>query len=337
MRFLKTRTFVFGIGLFMFIPICRASPAFAAEPKLKTVVVAYTSYTPFMTPLLLEKELGFFRDEGLRPEFVFIRGGGIAIKGMLAGNLDYLIHTGAVMDGVIRSRLPLKILLTTQLVYFWLVAQPEIRSISDLKGKSVGISSFGSNTDFTMREILKRRGLDPLKQTTFLGVGSSRERFAALTSGAVQATLLSPPFSFRALKMGYQKLASASDYVKWPQGGLATTEDKIRRDPAEATGMIRASLKALKFLLTQKQYLIPKIMEKFHLSPEEALQTTESFQDESLAAGYLSEDAARAVISMVQHAANVNEDTPTERVFDNRFVKQAEQDLKGWRPEIPKR
>src|SRR5258705_5745657 len=187
MRPASAPRFASAIALAALGSLAAALPAPAAEPRLKPVVVAYTSYTPFMTLFLLKKELGFFREEGIKPEFVFVRGGGIAIKGMLAGNLDYLIHTGAVMDAIIRARLPLKILLTTQLVYFWLVASPEIRAIPDLKGKSVGISTFGSNTDFTIREILRRHGLDPLKQTTFLSVGSSRERFAALSSGAVQA------------------------------------------------------------------------------------------------------------------------------------------------------
>jgi NitT/TauT family transport system substrate-binding protein len=227
--------------------------------------------------------------------------------------------------------------MTTQLVYFWLVTAPEIRAIADLRGKSVGISTFGSNTDFTMREILRRHGLDPLKQTTFLSVGSSRERFAALSSGAVQATLLSPPFSFRAQKLGYQKLANAGDYVKWPQGGLAATEEKMRREPAEVQGMLRASLKALRFLLTQKPYLVPRIVDIFHVSREEAMQTVESFQEESLPAGYLSDEAARAVVSMVGQAAGIGEEIPVERVFDNRLVKQAELELKGWRPEVPKK
>lgn len=333
----NARRFVSGIALAALFLAATALPASAAAPGLKPVVVAYTSYTPFMTPFLLEKELGFFREEGLQPEFVFVRGGGIAMKGMLAGNLDYLIHTGAVMDGIIRSRLPLKILLTTQLVYFWLMAAPEIRAVPDLKGKSVAISTFGSNTDFTMREILRRHGLDPLKQTVFLSVGSSNERFAALSSGAVQATLLSPPFSFRAQKLGYQKLANAGDYVKWPQGGLATTEEKMRREPAEVQGMLRASLKALKFLLTQKAYLVPRIVDIFRMSREEAAQTVEAFREESLPAGYLGDAAERAVVSMVGQAAGVGEEVPAERVFDNRLVKQAERELKGWRPAAPKK
>ncbi len=100
--------------------------------------------------------------------------------------------------------------------------------------------------------------------------------------------------------------------------------------------MVRAWLKGMKFYLTQRDYLLVKMMQKFNLSREAAAGTYEATRETILPSGYLGDDAARVVISMIKQAANITEDIPPERIFDYRFVKQAEQELKEWKPQIVK-
>jgi NitT/TauT family transport system substrate-binding protein len=302
----------------------------------KKVTVAYPSYGPSMLWLLLEKDLGFFRSEGLNTEFILVRGGSVAVKGLIGGNFSYVTPPGSALDAVILGGQPLRIVFTAGTIHNWFVARPEISSIADLKGKAIAVTSLGSLADFTVREILKRHGLDPRKDITLLSVGSSRERFAALTSGTVQATLLSPPFHLKALQMGYRLLAKTGDYVKLPQGGLATSERKIIQDPLEVTKMVRASMKGLRFILNQQEFVVAKIIQMFGLSREEAVQTYGALREEYLPSGHLPEEVERTIISMRKQAANVTEDISPERVFDNRFVKQVEKELQGWTPQIPR-
>lgn len=337
MKFGKRWRSVFGIYFSVIVAITLSARAtYPGETTLKKVTIAYTSFSPSMLRFFLEKELGFYREEGLRPEFILVRGGGVAVKGLIAGNFDYIVPTGPVADAIIRGRQPLKIVLTAWMSHYWLIVQPEIRSVADLKGKTIGTASPGSVTDFTMREVLRQRGLDPLKDATFLGVGASLERLAALTSGAVHATLLSLPFNFKAVEMGYRKLVNTADYVKWPAGGLGTREEKVVQDPQEVSKTVRASLKGHKFFLAQREYMLSKMMQMFRLSREDAIQTYEAILEESLPSGYHTEEAERAVISMIKQAADVSGDIPPERVFDNRFVKQVEQELRGWKPQMPR-
>jgi ABC-type nitrate/sulfonate/bicarbonate transport system substrate-binding protein len=337
MQFRKLAVFAFRmslVGIWTIVLFHRL--AYPAETERKKVTIAYTSYSPSAMWFLLEKELGYFREEGLRPEFVLVRGGGIAIKGLIARNFDYAHAPVAVIDAIVRGSQPFKLIFTAGMVHFWLIGRPEIRSITDLKGKAVGTGSPGSISDFAMREIFKRHGLDPLRDTTFLGIGASRERFVALTSGAVHATFLSPPFDFKALEMGYRRLASASDYVTWPQTALGTTEEKTLREPEDVYKIVRASLKGLKFVFAEREYVLSKMIQMLRLTREEAVQSYESLREEYVPSGYLTEQVEREVISLLKQAANVKEDIPPERVFNNRFVKQAEQELKGWRPQAPR-
>jgi ABC-type nitrate/sulfonate/bicarbonate transport system substrate-binding protein len=312
------------------------SPPYSAEAASKKITIAYASFVPSTVWFLLEKDLGFFRAEGLNPEFILVTNSGVAIKGLIAGNFDYITPTGTVTDPIIRSRVPLKLAFTALQVHYSLIARPEIRSFGDLRGKRIGIASIGSSNDLILRETLRQHGIDPIKDTSLLAISSSsRDRFAALTAQGIDATFLSSPFDLKALEMGYRSIARASDYVKWPQAGLATTDLKIQQEPQEAAKMVRAALKGLKFALAQKNYVISKSMQMFRLSREEASHSYEALQEEMVPTGYLSEREQQTTIAIVKQGANVLEDIPSNRVFDYRFVKQAEQELKGWQPQAP--
>lgn len=322
------------LALLTAFPAARAAPA---ESPGKKVILVYTSVSPSMLRFSLEKELGFFRREGLSLELVLVRGGAIAVRGMLAGNFDYVIPTSTVIDAVIKGRQPFKVILTSWMANYWIVGQPAIASIAGLKGKTIGANPPGSITDVIIREILKPHGLDPVKDVTFVSIGASRERFAALTSGAVSAAILSPPLNFKAVNMGYRRLAVAGDYLKMPAGGLATTEEKIARDPDEIAKVVRAAYRGHRFLLAERDYIVGKIRQIYNLNAADAAETYQSIAEESLPAGYHTDAAAQTIIAAMKQAANIADAIPTERVFDYRFVKLAEQELKGWQPEAPKR
>jgi NitT/TauT family transport system substrate-binding protein len=318
-------------------PILFFSTAYSAESASKKVTVAYPAFAPALLWFLLEKELGFFREGGLRPEFVLVKNGGLSAKGLIAGNFDYAHNTGAVMDAIVRGRQPLKIVFTAAKMNYWIVSQPGIRSVTDLKGKAVATGGAGSITEVTVREILKRHGMDPFRDVALVGIGFVQDRLSALASGAVQAAVLTTPLDFKAVQMGYRKLAKATDYVQWPASGIATREDKIVREPLEVSKMTLASLKGLKFILAEREYVLSKMTQMFHLSQDEALQAYTTLREEVFVpSGYLTEEEQRAGVLLMRQTANVADDIPPERVFDYHFVKQAEQELKGWKPQASK-
>jgi NitT/TauT family transport system substrate-binding protein len=278
--------------------------------------------------------LGFFREEGLYPEFVLTRNSVIAGQAMLAGNFDYMVPTGTVVPAIVQARQPFKIVFTALRTHYSLMAQPQIRSVEDLKKKTIGIASIGSSNDLILREILKAHDLDPLRDVTNVALGSSSvDRFAALVSGGVHATFLSAPFDSKAVEKGYKKLAKAIDYVRWPQAGLATTEEKIRQNPQEVEKMARAALKGLRFALSQREYVISKILQVFRYSQKDATESYEALLDEAVPSGHLAEQDQIAVISMIKRGAGANEDIRPRQVFDYRFVQQAQRDLIGWTPQ----
>jgi NitT/TauT family transport system substrate-binding protein len=324
------RLILFSATGFVFATIGHAKEGDLLKPP-----VAYPSIAPNLLPFLLEKELGLFREEGLSPQLILVRNGSVSVRGLMAGNFDYATNVGAIMDAAIRARQPLKIILTNAMARYSLMAQREVRSAADLKGKTIAVSSIGGDSDIVAKEILKRHNLNPQRDVTFVAVGASRERFTALVSGSVDGAMLSPPHNLKSLQLGYREIAKASNYVSYPMAGLGVREEKIRQDPREVSKMVRAWLKGIKLFLLQRDYIISSIVRKFNLSRDAAAETYEATRETIQPSGYLADDAGRVVISLIKQAANISEPIPPEQIFDYRFVKQAEQELKDWKPLLP--
>ena len=144
----------------------------------------------FMTfPLALKR--GFLKEEGIEAEIIRITGGA-ATAAMSSGDLDY--GTGMSVGGAITGALPVKVVACfVPAPVFALVARPEIKSVQELKDKTVGISTFSGLSIFGARVIAKHYGLDPDKDLKFVAIGAVEGRFIRLTQGLVDAAILAPP------------------------------------------------------------------------------------------------------------------------------------------------
>ncbi len=211
-------------------------------------------------PYVVAAERGFFEKEGLKVRLITFRGTNLMLTALLAGEIDYAtilpFLTGASARG-----LPVKILAAvTKSSSYVIISRPEIESIKGLKGKKVGINSFGSSVDYAAYAALSRSGLDPNKDLTILPIGGgSPERLAALASGAVDATVVTSPAEYTAEKQGLRTLVSARDLgelVRIPITGIGATQKKMERDPDEIVRLLRALRFATSLLQEQRDYSI---------------------------------------------------------------------------------
>jgi ABC-type nitrate/sulfonate/bicarbonate transport system substrate-binding protein len=180
------------------------------------------------------------------------------LTALLAGELDYAtilpFLTGASARG-----LPVKILAAvTKISSYVIISRPEIENIKGLRGKKVGINSFGSSADYAAYAALSRSGLDPNRDLTILPIGGgSPERFAALASGSVDATVVTSPSEYAAEKQGLRVLVSArdlADLVRIPLTGIGATQKKMEKDPDEIVRLLRALRSATSLLLERPDY-----------------------------------------------------------------------------------
>ena len=135
---------------------------------------------------------GFFRDEDLEAEIIRMNPN-VAITALATGDVDYCQLFGAVVGGAIAG-LPVRIV--AGYLDNWpmtLISQPELKSLKDLKGKTLGISSFGATPDVAARLMIKQAGVDPEKEIKILALGSDAARLTALKQRVVDVVVISPP------------------------------------------------------------------------------------------------------------------------------------------------
>jgi len=191
------------------ILICLPS---ATEARKVRIAVATLSQS--VLPLVVAQEKGYFKEEDLEVELVLTTAA-VANMALLGGNVDF-ISSGTSAIGAISRRAPLKfVLVSFSRPMHWLYARPEIDDLKKLKGKKIGVSAVGSSLYFLILEMLKRHGLDAAHDVTLIGSGTTANRYAALQSGIIDATNLTPRYNFKAQDSGLREVVAfvKEDYL----------------------------------------------------------------------------------------------------------------------------
>ena len=209
---------------------------FAVEPALamENVRVAYPSMNTSVFCLIIAQKEGYLKEEGLEAQLLSIRGE-IAIRTTLAGEVDFFTNAGSALAAGVRG-VPVKITTVFQDKPGWdLIAQPDIKSVAQLRGKNIAIMSPEGSLAVVAREILRKNGIDPTKDVNLVTMGGDEIRFPALQTKSIQATLFNTGMSLKAQKEGFTKLAVASDYANLIEGGLSTSNDGLSKTPTRSS------------------------------------------------------------------------------------------------------
>jgi ABC-type nitrate/sulfonate/bicarbonate transport system substrate-binding protein len=304
-----------------------ASPAVA---QLKKIRFSTTSIAVTELQFKIAQLKGFFRDEGLDLETILIRGA-VGMQALLGGSVDYSSAAGALIAAGVRGASVRLVLIVNAKPQFELVAQPEIKAIPQLKGKLVGISSRGGAVDLLTQMILTQHGLTPNKDTTLLVIGTPEEMALALRTGRIAACLLTPPRQLMLYREGYNKLAYSGDYLAtYPSGGVGVTQEKIRTNPAEVFGFVRAALRGLNFYKQNRAESI-EIMQR-HLGIKDRSLAGEVYDLHLSRLGgmsYLDDAWMRGAIEFTKKSLGVAKEVAPNQVFDFSFVEKASSGIKN--------
>ena len=310
-----------GIGcLALTFSIIAASPGPA---QLKKIRFSTSSIAVTELQFRIAQVKGFYRDEGLDLETILIRGA-VGIQALLGGSVDYSSAAGALIAGAVRG-LPVRlVLIVNAKPQFDLVGAPEIKSVQQLKGKVVGISSRGGAVDLLTQLILTHHGLTPNKDVTSLVIGTPEELALALRTGRIAACLLSPPRQLILFREGFSKLAYSGDYLPYyPSGGIGVTEEKMRTNPAEVLAFVRASLRGLQYYTQNRAESIESISK--YLGVKDLSLAAEVYDLHLNRLGgtsYLDEAWKRGAIDFTKKSLGVTKEIPSSQVFDFSFVEK---------------
>lgn len=202
----------FFAGFLLVLPLGLTFPEWGvAGERLDKIRLVHSNRGGSQAIAAVVQEAGIFRKYGLDLEMIFIAGT-LSIKSLLAGEVQMALAAG---PAAALARLAggdivviMGLLNTTDHVLF---SDKRIARIQDLRGKKLGVSTFGALDDVSARYVLKKFGLQPDQDVTILQLGGQPVRIAALQSGSVHATLLQPPLTVRARKMGFNELTAMVD------------------------------------------------------------------------------------------------------------------------------
>ena len=264
---------------------------------------------------------GFFKEEGLDAELVQITAN-VSIAALASGNVDYNLILQSVVTGNLRG-LPIKVAgILIERPNHVIVANPKIARFADLKGRKIAISSFGSATDILARLTVEHFKLNPQKDVQFIAAGSSSGRLAQLESGLVDAAVVSPPSDQVAEARGFKSLVRTRDVLLFPVNGVGLHEQKLRNNRSEVKRVLRALLKANRFILDDRKGAVD-ILQKWSRTPanvaEQAYAATASNFSRNLLAP---RDALEKVIDSTKLNIDLKRDVALGEVFDFSLVRE---------------
>ena len=233
-----------AIATFAFVLLAQSSPAAPAPTK---VTIHIPSKSLSIMPYYFGKDKGFFAAEQIEPQLVMMAPP-VAIAALVAGELDFSSTTGAATSAIMRGLPIRRVFYVQQDPVHVLLAQPEIKSIEELIGKTVGVTALTDAVGMSTNVILRAHGIETGK-VTLLAMQVTDNAIKSLTSRRIAATLLAPPYVEELQAKGYVKLAEARTYAPLSFIGLVTAIDTMKKSPQKVYGMIAALHRTMTYII----------------------------------------------------------------------------------------
>lgn len=309
-----------------------AGPAASGTPGLTKVTFPYGPLGLNSLPWMVAKEARLFEKHGLDVDMIYVGASAVIVQSMLSGSAAIAGFGGpAVINNVLRGGDIIQVAAMAPYYTQSLIARPDLHGLRSLEGKKIGITRFGSVTDFALKTIIEHYNL---RDVHVLQMGGFPEAAAGLARGTIDAALFSPPHNFRLAKEGFRELVSPKDLRGFGSGfltqGIVARKSfgVVHRDVV--LRLIKATVEATKYALANEDFtknLISKNlgMNDAGLLRQSYLYVMETFVREP----FVPESTVR---SMVQRMVQVNmidaksaRSMPITAYFDNSFVSELKQ------------
>jgi ABC-type nitrate/sulfonate/bicarbonate transport system substrate-binding protein len=213
------------------------------------------------TPLFLGQDAGIFKKQNLQLELIFIAGGSLSLQALIGKSLEVLLTGGPPVVSAAQQGARLKFVGgVVNVLPYTFVALGNIRTPEQLKGRRIGISRFGSNTDYVVRLALNHFGLNS-NDVQVMQVGGSQARLLAMKSGAIQATVLSPEETLVAQKMGFGVMLDFIEKgIEFPHVGVVVRDDYLETQAAPLRAFMRAYVESVRYYKTHRAEAVSKIV-----------------------------------------------------------------------------
>jgi len=311
-----------SVTLVVLLGFDHSASAQKAAPK---ATVSYTSFNMPAAMVWIAKEDRIFTKYGINEELIFIPGGTTAMSALISGNVNFAQLTGSPGAFAYLGGADVVYLAATMdMMSYQIIVKPEIRTASDLKGKRIGISRFGSSPDVAVRLALRTLGVNPDTEVAIIQTGGSPERLAALLGNKVDATVLNAPFDRVAQKQGLRILADTSKMgLSYFDTGIVATRKLIKGNEDLVRQFMRAYVEAIKVFKTNKSHTLAVAARYARVSDTDALEEAYNyFVDKIPRYPYPTINGMQTVLNELARSNPKAASVKPEELVDARFVKE---------------
>ena len=260
----------------------------AQEKLLKKINWGVTSLSAGNWIPWIAKEAKLYEKNGLDVELILLRGSGQTSAAILGGSL---FAAPVVLPTVMLADLTgadlVNVAHTVPGVQSKLVAKGDIKRPEDLRGKRIASSSLGSLGDFLFKYIIRKYGVDPNREITWLSIGTPPERLQALLSGAVDAAEASYPIDVQAERKGFRVLFDARKEVVYPSMSIVTRRKSIQEDRDTVMRLVKSHVEGIAYFKTNKEFSLKVLSKYLKINDRETLEASyETYKQDFISVPY---------------------------------------------------
>ena len=230
----------------------------ADAQKLEKLIIGYPAPVAPLGIVEVMRKAGLFKKNGLDVDLVYIQGSPILTTAMVSGQVPLsFIGGAAIVASAVGGADTVYLACGINTLYWRVFSTSDIKTVADLKGKKIGVTTFGSQEDSVIRFILKERGLLPDRDFALVAVGGSPTRLAALSKGVIQASVFIPPQDIAAEKLGLHELIDMSKLGLYNPGScFASTKAYIKTHRDTVMRVMKTFVEGLRYYKENRELVL---------------------------------------------------------------------------------
>ncbi len=301
-----------------------AAPTSASAASLK---VAYSTLNPDPLPLWVAQDAGFFKQNGLTVEVIFVDGGTKTAQAMIAKDVQFAVMAPAsAVNATAGGADLIAVAGLVNVINYDLIAQPGIKTAEDLKGKKVAWSGPSGSSATALRIALRTLfNLDASKDVTAITIGTEPEREAAMVAKQIDATVINPDLAVKAQKDGLvvlEELWKNKD-IPYQHTGIVASKAWLQANPDVATRFFKSIVQAIGYIHNpeNKDKVTASLSKYLKLTDQDTLNSGYTRMSQSLlqCAPYVTVEGMKTIIGESKPATDKG--LTADAMTDNSFVK----------------
>ena len=246
-------------------------PFAGAQERLR---LAWAGFSPTNSPIWVIEDRKLMQKQGVTPEIIAINASPTVLQALLANEIDAAsISVTTLTSSRLAGADTVMIVGVVPTFVDHIVSLSNVTTVEQLKGKTAGVNRLGSTSDLGLRLALRKLGVDPDKDVKIIPTGGTAERFAALSKGVTQFTIIPEPFLTQAEKLGFRNLYNITDLkIPFWWNGILSREAIVKTKRPLMLKLTRAMVEAIHIIKTEKEYAKGLIKKNLGVADPEGLE-----------------------------------------------------------------